>query len=164
MSQIEFSSQKKSFIKYRVRNPGRIDFTPMVDLGFLLISFFIFTVKMNESNAMKLYMPEDDGQPTPVKCSASLTLSLEENGKIASFECKDGTQSKAHYTSLQSSIGLREILQQKQLKVKSLFKDPRELIVMIKPTRHCDYRMLVDVLDEMTINGITRYAIVEADE
>ena len=140
-----------------------VDMTPMVDLGFLLITFFIFTTHLADPTVMKLVMPKDDGGPTPVKCSASLTLLLEKHDRIGWYECKDDTPSPIHFTNLDASNGLREIIIQKQKAVQLILRHSRDLMVIIKPLDGADYRTLVDVLDEMTINGVSRYAIVDPE-
>ena len=140
-----------------------VDMTPMVDLGFLLITFFIFTTHLADQTVMKLMMPKEDGDPTQVKCSASLTLLLEKHDRIGWYECKDETPSAIQFTNLDAANGLREIIIQKQKAVAQILRDAKELMVIIKPLDRADYRTLVDVLDEMTINGVSRYAIIEPE-
>lgn len=140
-----------------------VDMTPMVDLGFLLITFFIFTTHLAEPTVMKLMMPKDNGEPTPVKCSASLTLLLDQHGRIGWYECSNEKPTDIHFTSLDANNGLRDIIIQKQKSVTQILRDAADLMVIIKPMDGADYRTLVDVLDEMTINGVSRYAIVEPE-
>ena len=56
----EFISNQSKNNKRIHKNP-KIDMTPMVDLGFLLITFFIFTTSMAEPKAMNLIVPDDGG-------------------------------------------------------------------------------------------------------
>ena len=146
--------------KYRMPAP-RVDMTPMVDLGFLLITFFIFTTSISQPNAMKLAMPKDDGDPTPVKCSVSLTLVPLSADSVGWFDCQGGQSNPIRYASLSGSCGIREILVRKQKELALHSGSSRDLMVMISPKPSCDYATLVNLLDEITINGVTRYAIVE---
>src|SRR6188508_8810 len=72
---------RKAGVKRMKRNSLKIDMTPMVDLGFLLISFFVVTVEMSKPVAAKLNMPKD-GEGTVLKVSAALTLLLTNNREI----------------------------------------------------------------------------------
>ena len=54
---------------------AHIDMTPMVDLGFLLITFFIFTTRIDDPKALKYNEPAD-GEPMAVKCTTTITLRL----------------------------------------------------------------------------------------
>ena len=146
--------------KYCMAIP-RVDMTPMVDLGFLLITFFIFTTNLSKPAAMKLAMPKDTGEPTPVKCSVSLTLVPLTADSVGWFDCQEGRSNSIRYTNLSGSDSLRELLIRKQHELSLRTGDPHDLVVVISPKPTCDYATLVKLLDEMTINGITRYAIVD---
>jgi biopolymer transport protein ExbD len=148
----------------------RIDMTPMVDLGFLLITFFIFTATMSTPTTMRLIMPKDEKNPenqTEVKESAALTILLGGNNGIYYYE----GQMKADGSNFKSSTykEIREVIQTKRTNVmqmgKSLGYHPdstdRDLVVVIKPNESATYKNTVDVLDEMTINNIRRFAIVD---
>lgn len=156
MNTIDTNSGKK----YKLATP-KVDMTPMVDLGFLLITFFIFTTSISKPTAMKLAMPKDDGDPTPVKCSASLTLLPEGPDRVGWSDCTNGIEAPVRYAAFTGPKGIREILVQKRQAVARQFGDAHDLVVMIRPSKECDYATLVNLLDEMTINGVTRYAIVE---
>lgn len=148
----------------------RIDMTPMVDLGFLLITFFIFTATMSTPTTMRLIMPKDEKKPenqTEVKESAALTLLMGKDNNIYYYE----GQLKADGSNFSSTTykEVREVIQNKKKNVmqmgKSLGYHPdsldRDLVVVIKPNENATYKNTVDVLDEMTINNIRRFAIVD---
>jgi len=144
----------------------RIDMTPMVDLGFLLITFFILTTTMNKPQAMELNMPDktQDNQDQPIKASHSLTLILTKNDKICWFsgtpkETKEGnTLEQTDF----SSQGIRKIILEQTKKMgynqeKKLYN----IVIVIKSTDEAKYKNMVDILDEMAITGSKRYAIVD---
>lgn len=138
----------------------KIDMTPMVDLGFLLITFFIFTSAISESKGLNLYMPKD-GPNTNQPASKALTLFLKSNDQIEYYsgrwqDAVDG--SKMSTTDYHQQYGIGKIIREKQRLLGSL-KD--ELMILIKPTKESTYNNLIDVLDEMTINGIKKYAILD---
>ncbi|HVZ97843.1 MAG TPA: biopolymer transporter ExbD, partial [Chitinophagaceae bacterium] len=137
----------------------RVDLTPMVDLGFLLITFFIFTTTLAEPTAMNLNMPKDtkdENQINKVKESGSLTLMLGKANVIYYYYGSDPT--KMQTTTYKD---VRKIILDKK---KSTPAD--DLFIIIKPDKDATYKNAVDVLDEMTINDINRYAMVDptADE
>jgi biopolymer transport protein ExbD len=137
-----------------------IDMTPMVDLGFLLITFFIFTTRIEDPKALKYNEPAD-GEPMPVKCTTTITLRLQSADSIGYVECVDGKEQPAKYLKLGSENGLRQALGEKQKAVRASTGNARDLFVIIRPQPDCKYQALIDVIDEMTINEVTRYTIID---
>jgi biopolymer transport protein ExbD len=130
----------------------RVDLTPMVDLGFLLITFFIFTTTTSQSAAMKIVIPDDKGNAMPTKEGGALTLLPAANARLYYYE------GRLESTNLKV-INLKEmrdlIIDKKRRTLQN------DLFVIIKPAKTCVYRDIVNVLDEMTINDIKRYAITD---
>lgn len=140
----------------RKTHSTKIDMTPLVDLGFLLITFFIFTSALSEPTVTRLIMPRE-GEETYVPESKSLTLVLD-NLNIYAYEGRWEAALAANSIS-QSTYnlqrGMGEIIRQKQKGV------GEKLVVLIKPLHTASYQNIVAALDEMQINGVNRYAIVE---
>src|SRR5512138_286643 len=93
MSEIDVSSdsghKKGPGVKKAKKLSTRVDMTPMVDLGFLLITFFIFTTTMSTPSTMKLFMPKDEKNPkdlTEVKESGALTIMLGKDNGLYYYE------------------------------------------------------------------------------
>jgi len=135
----------------------RVDLTPMVDLGFLLITFFIFTTTMSQPTALKLFLPKDTDKPeeqNKVKASGALTIMLGKNDGVYYYEGEllpDGSNFK--------SSNFKEIREEIINKKKST--NPQDFVVVIKPGPEATYKNTVDILDEMTINDVKRYAMVD---
>jgi biopolymer transport protein ExbD len=159
----------------------RVDMTPMVDLGFLLITFFIFTATMNEPTAMDLNMPKDtdkEDEQTKTKQSGALTVMLGKGDKVYYYEgelAPDG--SNFQQTTFK---GIRdEIIKKKNSVIAAYRTDPaceekarkegkkvsdckqQDFFVVIKPDEESTYKNAVDMLDEMTINDVKRYALMK---
>jgi biopolymer transport protein ExbD len=162
----------------------RVDMTPMVDLGFLLITFFIFTSTMSTPTTMALNMPKDEKDPekqNEAKASGALTLMPAKNDQIYYYEgelAPDGSNFK-----VTNFKGIRDVIIDKKKSVIAAHQhnqqceeirarnngDPnsckdRDFVVVIKPTPEATYKNTVDALDEMTINGVKRYALVDIAE
>lgn len=160
----------------------RVDMTPMVDLGFLLITFFIFTATMSSPVGMDLNMPKETDkqeEQTKVKQSGALTLMLGKDNKIFYYE---GELAEDGSNFLQTNFTkIRDIIIEKrksviasytgnaecEAKAREKGKDARkecedeDFIVVIKPTSEATYKNTVDILDEMTINNVRRFAMVK---
>jgi biopolymer transport protein ExbD len=169
----------------------RVDFTPMVDLGFLLITFFMLTTTMIKPQTMEIAMPSKDKvadeEQTKIKASRAVTIILGKNNKVFYYEgTRENDIDPKVITTDFSPEGIRKFLLSKNydimvkvhaLKVKQekekmsdedfekarteIISDKSAPIVVIKPNKDCSYRNLIDVLDEMAICNIGRYAIVD---
>lgn len=140
----------------------RVDLTPMVDLGFLLITFFIFTTSMSSPKTMKLAMPKD-GEETPVGQSTALTVIPLGGNKIFYYhgDLTNALQTNAYgITNYSVSDGLGNVVRTKQAALDKIGKR-KDLMIMIKPTHESNYQNVVNVLDEMLINDVKHYAVVD---
>ena len=140
----------------------KIDMTPMVDLGFLLITFFIFTTSLMEPTITKLVMPSD-GEESPVPESKIITAILE-NDKVLVYEGmfeKAMANSAVIQTNYHVQTGLGKFIRQKQKKMNTKKDD---LMVAIKPMPSSSYQQVMNALDEMRINNVLRYAIVNVSD
>ncbi len=135
----------------------RVDFTPMVDLAFLLISFFMLTTTLNKPVAMELNMPKKDEEvKTDVKASQVINLLLDKDNKIWYYEGQVVYDMKS---TNYGPDGVREVLYKKQKDVGKVIGDPEKMIVIIKMTDGAKYENMVDILDEMDITNTKIYAI-----
>jgi len=147
-------------VKKAKKASTRVDLTPMVDLGFLLITFFIFTTTISQPTTMKLNLPKDTDKPeeqNKLKESGALTLLLGKNDNVYYYEgILDPTASNLKNTTMKKVRD--EILSKKRS------TPPDDLMVVIKPGEESTYKDVVNALDEMTINDIKRYALVDISE
>ncbi len=146
------------------RHSLQIDFTPMVDLGFLLITFFIFTTTMAKPKVMDINMPSTDttDSPTAFIEESTITLIAVRNHKLVYYEgaLKDIGQLK--YAGIEDARG---ILLNKKNRVAGLplsfSHEAHKLHVLIKPDSDCKYQDVVSLLDEMNIIDVPYYAIMD---
>ena len=159
---IQTSDTKRT--KRTIHPAVRIDMTPMVDLGFLLITFFIFTTTMSEPTMMKLYMPNDKDSGI-VSESNVLTVLLGTNNKVYAYEgAFDNAFQKNRIitTNYDEADGIGNLIRHKQklLQQSNKKNGKADLVLLIKPTKKSTYKNVVDALDEATINGVKKYMIV----
>jgi biopolymer transport protein ExbD len=135
------------------KSSTKIDMTPMVDLGFLLITFFMLTTTLAKPVIMQLNMPEKDGKlSSAVRCSESLTVVLDDQNKVFYYQGAE-CDPKPKETDF-SDRGIRQVLFDYKRKIGENFT------VVIKSTNKAKYRNMIDLLDEMKITNNRRYAIV----
>jgi biopolymer transport protein ExbD len=168
MSEINIAdpSRPKAGMKRAKRVNLKIDMTPMVDLGFLLISFFIFTTEVSKPRVARLYMPKD-GDTTKIPASKSLTILLGDHDHIFYYEGDMNEAIANNYvfqTSYHEINGLGDIIRQKQNELTKSNIMKKDLVVLIKPGPTSSYKNVINALVEMLINGVTRYMIVDPEK
>lgn len=183
----EDSGHKKGpGVKKAKKLSTRVDMTPMVDLGFLLITFFVFTATMQTPTTMDLNMPKDTQkteEQTEAKESGALTIMLGKNNQVYYYEGKLKPDAS---NFIQTTFkGIRDIIIKKKEDVISRYvpsPDDKDIIekakergdpdwqnaakdkdftVIIKPDQDATYKNTVDILDEMTINNVKRFAMIK---
>jgi len=145
----------------------RVDLTPMVDLGFLLITFFVFTTTMSQSTAMNMNEPKDDStQITKVKESAVMTILLGKNNQVFYYY---GTLTDENASANFKSTTFKEVRQlilDKRNSVPDGDKSKSDLMYIIKSDKESTFKNSIDILDEMSICLVPagHYAEVEMSD
>ena len=166
----------------------RVDMTPMVDLGFLLITFFVFTATLSSPTTLDLNMPKDIKDPkdqTEVKESGVLTIMLGKGDQVYYYEGKLVVDASGNNFKQTTFKGIRDIIIAKKKEVIAKYAtrpDPaceaeakakgkpvsncaeKDFVVIIKPSNDATYKNTVDILDEMTINQCRTYAMVKLSD
>lgn len=115
---------------------------------------------MAETKALRLIMPAD-GEGTKIGQSTVLNALLGADNRIYLYEgdWKDAVKNdKVVKTSYNVYTGAGSLIRAKQ---KALGDRTKELMLLIKPTEGATYQNIINALDEVTINGVKKYAIVD---
>jgi biopolymer transport protein ExbD len=172
------------------KSSTKIDMTPMVDLAFLLLTFFMLTTTFSKPQTMEINMPVKDGENTPVAASTAMTIILSEQNKIYYYF---GIEKPTVELTNFGPDGIRKVLLERNSKtiqqvdaLKNQFEtkkfteadkvkeekalkqqinkikgDKNALMVLIKTDDKAKYKNVVDILDEMSICNIGKYALVD---
>ncbi len=154
MADVDLSQSKgkqKHGKKKAKRISIKIDMTPMVDVAFLLLTFFMLTTTMNKPQTMEINLPPE-GAKADVAESNLLTLRVSEDFKIfwnigtEKPKTIDGSDKKAKLVSLGKLL-------------KDNSKANPKLITLVKVDGKAKYIDMVDIMDELNINDITRFSL-----
>lgn len=140
----------------RTRQVPRIDLTAMVDLAFLLITFFIMATSLAKPKAMDLAMPADT-RTEPVPQSRTMTVCLGSNHHVVWYLGMIENPLMPPTSASFSKKGLRQALISTSKKVLKATGKP--MIVLLKPSAHAVYSDFVTALDELNITNIQTYAV-----
>lgn len=158
IEQTETKKKSRAGVRRSKKLSTRVDLTPMVDLGFLLITFFIFSTTISKPMSTKLFIPDDNSKDSSETAAGkTISLILVANNNIYYY---NGDSINNIYSTNYSADGLRQILMNKKNEVKRIFGNPDETTVLIKPTDLCSYGNVVNVLDEIHITEIHTYVLM----
>jgi biopolymer transport protein ExbD len=149
------------------KSNSKVDLTAMVDLAFLLITFFMLTTSLSKPQSMPLGMPEKPkpNEPTPeidVADDRTMTILLGENNKLKWYMGQFATPLEGPEDSSYGKEGIRKEILSKVKSVPEKYGDPKKgLIVILKLDKKTNYKNMVDILDEMAIAKVPTYAIVD---
>jgi len=157
----EGGSKKKHGGKTRAKKIStKVDLTPMVDLAFLLITFFMLTTTLSKPNAMELNMPKKPPVPEDqvlINEELLLNIILDKENAVWWYEGMTATGLKK--TVFANERGIRDIIYWKQEKLQRTYGNKDTMICIIKTTDDAKFGNMVDALDEMDITGVKRYAM-----
>lgn len=147
---------------------AKVDLTAMVDLAFLLITFFMLTTSLSKPQSMSLGLPDKEDKKEPQKDlkvdqRRTVTIVLGKDNKIKWFHglIESPEPKGAPADAVYGKNGIRKELLKRVVSIPQVTGDKdKGMIVIIKPTKLSTYRNLVDVLDEMAICKVPTYAIV----
>lgn len=140
--------------------------TPMVDLGFLLITFFVITAQLSQPFVTPLFMPKD-GAPTPTGESSALTLMLRADNTVYYYEGQWTAalqKGRIIRTGFGRQQGVGDVIAAKQRRLDEFSGAGRQdLVVLIKAGKEARYESVLKAMDEMLIHRVKRYALVKPD-
>lgn len=161
MADVDTSSggghKKGPGVKKPKKQSTRVDLTPMVDLGFLLITFFVFTTTMSQATAMNMNEPKDDpNNQLKVKNSGVMTLLLGKSDKVYYYmgELTDPT----NQFKSSNFKDIRQVILDKK-KATPI----GDLMYIIKSEKLATFKNAIDILDEMSINAVPPGHYAEVD-
>ena len=137
----------------------RVDMTPMVDLGFLLITFFMFTTSFDKPNVMDLGLPAGETtENVVVNEKNQITFILGENNRVFYHQSSKETLNENNMQETNfDGIAMSKVIEQayRNAPKKEVFT------VIIKPTDESNYKNFVDVLDNLAIAKKERYGVTD---
>ena len=162
-----------------------IDMTPMVDLAFLLLTFFMMTTTFGKPKTMEINMPVKPEDNTKTEVNNAVTILLTGDDKIYWYFGELKPETKLELTNY-SNDGLSKLFLDKnkfaverikQLRTESATNNMADstlkrlevgakgakqaLMVLVKADDKAKYKNIVDVLDELNITMVGKYAIVD---
>lgn len=158
-------------VRSKKQNAG-VDLTAMVDLAFLLITFFMLTTSLSKPQSMDLTMPDKikdplKDKPQEAKESKTMTILIGKDRKLKYYMgmINDPFQGIGPTDSAYGKAGIRTVILQKMANLKAKGQAGKDgIVVLIKATEDATYTDMIDILDEMAITGVEIYALQDMIE
>jgi biopolymer transport protein ExbD len=136
-----------------------LDMTPMVDLAFLLLTFFMLTTTFSKPQTMEINMPvkpDTEDEQIALKASNAMTIILGENDNLYYyFGLGDPAENPEVIKSDYSAKGIRQVL------ISPKVRGNDKMTVLVKAMEKSRYKNVVDILDELKITDTNRFALVD---
>lgn len=134
----------------------KVDLTAMVDLAFLLITFFMLTTSLSKPVAMDIVKPDETADHQirmEMPASRTMTILLGKNDRVAWYMGEAGKSQP----NIEDYHQIRKSIWKNKMKMVAMNGDDpkKSLIVIIKPTTGASYKNFVDIMDELSITKIT---------
>ncbi|WP_421945761.1 ExbD/TolR family protein [Pedobacter sp.] len=157
MATLEISNGGKAAGRRTKKVAPRVDLTAMVDLMFLLTTFFMLTTSLSEIKAADIAKPIPTDVNEPYPASRTMTVLLGKNNMAAYYL---GETEKATI-KLKSVREIGNVITSTRREIAKYHHNNANkfMIVIIKPTKTSSYKDLIDVIDEMKILGVKSYSI-----
>jgi len=156
----EKETKKKGKKKRRKKMSTRVDMTPMVDLGFLLITFFMLTTTFSKPQTMEINLPVKpkgevtEEQENALKASKAFNIIVDGENRLFWYLGLPHEPLEPLTETNYTADGIRKVLLEKNSSI-------QDMVVLIKATDAAVYKNVVDILDEMNISNIKRYALID---
>jgi biopolymer transport protein ExbD len=142
--------------KGKRRKPKRIgikiDMTPMVDVAFLLLIFFMCTTVFRKPQALEINLPPDPNAKVEIAESNVMTLRV--------VAPDDSTHSTVRAFWRIAKDPFQEVDVEK---LQSIFqaeaKRNSKLVVLVKIDRKAKYRYMVDIIDQLQFAELNRFSL-----
>ena len=144
------SHKKGPGVKKSKKLSTRVDLTPMVDLGFLLITFFVFTTTMSQNTAMAMNEPKDDkDKQMKVKNSGAMTILLGKGNQVYYYYGQLMPETISQEFKSTTFKGIRSLILAKKNST-----NIDDLMYIIKSDDQSTFKNAIDILDEMQISAV----------
>jgi len=141
--------RKKSKRKPSKRLSIRIDMTPLVDVAFLLLTFFMLTTVFRKPQTLEINLPPKDAKVEMAE-SNLLTIRVDENNQL--------------YWNTGVDIPNRLKIEDLRVSLRQKVSENPKFVVLIKIDRKSKYHYMIDIIDELNLANLTRFSIAPMTE